>query len=250
VFKAPSQFARLRALATTYDPITRDVTRTQTRIKALFRARGIPTQGQTVYNKKHRQEWQSLLPEVLHSSVELLWQELDTQRELKRQAEKLLIAESHRYPAAQILESCPGVGPSRAALLIPVMVTPHRFRTARQPWSYAGLGIVMRSSADWVKRSDGWVRAETMKTRGLPRSFNRTLKYVFKGAATTVITKCSGSMLQQRYSKLLTAGTKPTLAKLSLFTYATFCRAAFVGPAAPLAARATLFMVKLGTSVA
>jgi hypothetical protein len=75
VFKAPSQFARLPALATTYDQIARDVTRTQTRIKALFRARGIPTQGQTVYNKKHRQEWQSLLPEVLHSSVELLWQE-------------------------------------------------------------------------------------------------------------------------------------------------------------------------------
>jgi hypothetical protein len=32
------------------------------------------------------------------------------------------------------------------------------------------------------------VRAETAKTRGLNRCFNRTLKYVFKGAATTVIT--------------------------------------------------------------
>jgi hypothetical protein len=67
-----------------------------------------------------------------------------------------------------------------------------------------------------VKRSDGWVRAETAKTRGLNRCFNRTLRYVFKGAATTVITKLPGSPLQQRYAKLLDAGTKPNLAKLTL----------------------------------
>ena len=75
---------------------------------------------------------------------------------------------------------------------------------------------MMRSSADWVKRSDGWVRTETAKTRGLNRRFDRTLKYVFKGAATTVITKLPGSPLQQRYAKLLEAGTKPNLAKLTL----------------------------------
>ena len=72
---------------------------------------------------------------------------------------------------------------------------------------------MMRSSADWVKRSDGWVRTETAKTRGLNRRFDRTLKYVFKGAATTVITKLPGSPLQQRYAKLLGAGTTPNLAK-------------------------------------
>jgi hypothetical protein len=96
------------------------------------------------------------------------------------------------------------------------VITPNRFRTSRQLGSYSGLGIVMRSSADWVKRNDGWVRAETTKTRGLNRCFNRTLEYVFKGAATTVITKLPGSPLQQRYSKMLEAGTKPNLAKLTL----------------------------------
>jgi transposase len=216
VFKAPSRFARLRAMATSYDQITRDVTRTQTRIKTLFRGRGIQTPGQMVYNPRQRAQWLEKLPEPSRPSAELLWQELDAQRELKRAAEKQLIAESHRHPISTILETCPGFGPIRTALALPVVVTPNRFRTSRQLWSYSGLGIVMRSSADWVKRNDGWIRAETAKTRGLNRCFNRTLKYVFKGAATTVITKLPGSPLQQRYARLLDAGTKPNLAKLTL----------------------------------
>ncbi|MEO8181040.1 MAG: hypothetical protein ABI895_19565, partial [Deltaproteobacteria bacterium] len=64
VFKAPSRFARLRALATSYDQITRDVTRTQTRIKALFRGRGIQTQGQLVYSPARRAPWLAKLPEA------------------------------------------------------------------------------------------------------------------------------------------------------------------------------------------
>jgi transposase len=216
VFKAPSRFTRLRALSTSYDQITRDVTRTQTRIKALFRGRGIQTPGQLVYSLSQRSQWLDKLPEAYRPSAELLSQELDAQRELKRDAEKQLIAESHRHPISKILETCAGFGPIRTALALPVVVTPNRFRTARQLWSYSGLGIVMRSSADWVKRNDGWVRAETAKTRGLNRCFQRTLKYVFKGAATTVITKLPGSPLQQRYAKLLDAGTKPNLAKLTL----------------------------------
>ena len=197
-------------------PITRDVTRTQTRIKALFRARGIPTQGQTVYSPKARSVWLDKLPQPCRASAEMLWQELDAQRELKRTAEKTLVAESHRHPITKLLETCPGFGPIRTALAVPVVVTPNRFRTSRQLWSYSGLGIVMRSSSDWVKRSEGWVRAETAKTRGLNPCFNRTLKYVFKGAATTVITKLPGSPLQQRDAMLLEAGTKPNLAKLTL----------------------------------
>jgi hypothetical protein len=92
VFKAPSRFARLRALATGYDQITRDVTRTQTRAKALFRARGISTQGQSVYSPSQRAQWLEKLPEPSRASAELLWQELDAQRQLKRDAEKPLDA--------------------------------------------------------------------------------------------------------------------------------------------------------------
>jgi hypothetical protein len=37
------------------------------------------------------------------------------------------------------------MGPIRVAQLVSIVVTPHRFRTKRQFWSYCGLSIVMRS---------------------------------------------------------------------------------------------------------
>ncbi|WP_437644950.1 hypothetical protein [Sorangium sp. So ce362] len=45
---------------------------------------------------------------------------------------------------------------------------------------------------------------------------NRTLKNVFKGAATTVITQLPNEPLQQDYQRLIDAGTKPNLAKLTI----------------------------------
>jgi hypothetical protein len=74
----------------------------------------------------------------------------------------------------------------------------------------------MRSSSDWVRTAEGdWVRAPVLQTRGLTRSFNRPLKAIFKGAATTVITQRKDP-LYSHYQRLLEAGTKPNLAKLTL----------------------------------
>jgi len=216
VFKEPSRFALLRQLARSYDTLSRDVVRVQCRLKALYLSQGIHAHGQTVYNAAHRADWIQKLPASSQPSAMLLYAQLDAARELKRDAAKQLIAESHRYPISKLLETCPGFGPFRVALLLPVVVTPHRFRTARQFWSYSGLGIVMRSSSDWTRNGDRWVRAQVNKTRGLNRCFNHTLKYVFKGAATTVITKYPDQPLRRHYDRMLTAGTKPNLAKLTV----------------------------------
>jgi hypothetical protein len=107
------------------------------------------------------------------------------------------------------------MGPIRVAQLIATVVTPHRFRTARQLWSYSGLGIVMRSSADWVMTPDGFQRTQTHKTRGLNRNYNRRLKHVFKGAATSVITHRM-QPLYGDYLRMTDQGTKPPMAKLTL----------------------------------
>lgn len=45
----------------------------------------------------------------------------------------------------------PGFGPIRAARLVPIIVTPQRFRMKRQFWSCCGLGIVTRSRSDWIQ---------------------------------------------------------------------------------------------------
>jgi transposase len=73
--------------------------------------------------------------------VARLYAQLDFLVEQKKQAERDLLRESSKHPIARILETAPGFGPIRSA-----------FRTKRQVWSYCGLGIVMRSSSDWVRR--------------------------------------------------------------------------------------------------
>src|SRR5271157_1115826 len=129
-----------------------------------------------------------------------------------------MLRESHRHRIARILETAPGFGPVRVAQMLPIVVTPHRFRTKRQFWSYCGFAIVTRSSSDWVQKKDGggWERAKVEQTRGLNLNHNHVLKHVFKGAATTVITQLASDPLHQDYQRLIAAGTKPNLAKLTI----------------------------------
>ena len=47
-------------------------------------------------------------------------------------------------------------------------------------------------------------------------NFNRTLKYVFKGAATSAIAYYNYRPLADHYQAMLKAGTKPNLAKLTI----------------------------------
>jgi transposase len=103
------------------------------------------------------------------------------------------------------------------ARLLSIVVTPHRFRTRQQFWSYCGLGIMMRSSSDWLRTPDGqWIRGSVPQTRGLSRQHNAVLKELFKGAATTVITQAGDGPLYADYRRMLESGTKPNLAKLTL----------------------------------
>ena len=217
VFKAPRQFSLLRELSRTHITITRDVVRAQARIKSLYRSRGIPTPGNWVYSPRRREEWEKQLPASTRRRAERLYENFDFCLEQKKQAEADLLREAKRHPIVRILETAPGFGPIRAARLVPVVITPHRFRTKRQFWSYCGLGIVTRSSSDWVQTADGsWIKARVPQTRGLSRQHNRVLKSIFKGAATTVITQRNKDPIHARYQRLLDGGTKPTLAKLSL----------------------------------
>jgi transposase len=128
-----------------------------------------------------------------------------------------LITELHKHRIARVLQTAPGLGPIRVAQLISIVVTPHRFRTKRQFWSYCGLGIVMRSSSDWVHTKQGqWVRGRVQQTRGLSRQYNHTLKEVFKGAATSVVRHPDASAMYTSYKRVTEAGTKPNLARLTL----------------------------------
>jgi len=80
--------------------------------------------------------------------------------------------------------------PIRAAPILAILQTPHRFRTKRQLWTYSGFGIETHSSAE-----HRYVRGQLQRSkkptsvRGLNRSHNYELKNLFKSAATVAAAK-------------------------------------------------------------
>ena len=217
VYKKPGEFGALRHRAKAYTLLVGDSVRVQNRIKGLFRSRGVAVAGKGVFRVAEREGWLKKLPATARCLAELLMQEQDGLLELREKAEEAMLAEARKHRAWRLVKSCPGLGEIRTAQLLPIVVTPYRFKNKRSFWAYCGLGIVMRSSSDWVRTQSGaWVKAPVQQTRGLNRNANRTLKGIFKGAATTVIGQARDEPLYRHYVQLLDGGTKPNLAKLTL----------------------------------
>jgi len=216
VYKPKGEFRRLRYLANAYGKIVGDSTRNKNRIKAMYRSRGISTDDTLWYSPVNREKRLKLLPTSAQFAAGLLFEEQDMLSSLKKKAEKEMLKEAKKHPISQVLETCPGLGPIRVAELLSIVVTPHRFRTSRQFWGYCGLGLVTRTSAEWIQDANNqWIKAHVPQTRGLNKNHNARLKHIYKGAATTVISRANSSLYSD-YQRLLEAGTKPNLAKLTV----------------------------------
>jgi transposase len=177
---------KLKQLMRGYETLSEDTKRTMVRIKAIFRARGIPTPGRQVYQPQQREQWLGLLVEPgLRERVGWLYAELDHLKPLRRQAKNAMLAESRKHRAVKLLRTIPQLGPIRAALIVATIDTPHRFRTRHQLWSYSGLAVVTHMSSEYEMKDGRIVRSrKPIATRGLNRNCNRRMKEVFIGAAT------------------------------------------------------------------
>ncbi len=140
----------LKELGRSYQTLTKDVTRVMSRIKALYRSWAIPCSGTTVYAVRHRAEW---LAKILQPGVRLraerLYQQLDLLQPVRQEARRDLLRESRKHEAVKRLQQIPAIGPIRAALLVALLQTPHRFRTKRQLWAYSGLAIETHDSGEY-----------------------------------------------------------------------------------------------------
>src|SRR5271170_8046499 len=181
----------LKELASSYLAISKDLIRVMTRLKAIYRSWGIPCAGKQVYAPRYRSEWLGKIAEAgVRRRAEFYYQQLDALRPLRQQVRRELLAESGKHQASQLLCQIPSIGPIRAALLIAILQTPHRFRTKRQLWAYGGLGIETHSSADH-RYVEGQLRPSKRQVslRGLNGNHNHELKNIFKGAAIIAATK-------------------------------------------------------------
>src|SRR5438094_161507 len=114
-----------------------------------------------------------------------------------------------------LLRSIPALGPIRAAVLMAIVQTPHRFRTKRLLWKYSGFGVVTHSSADHRYVKGQLERSKKpVSVRGLDRDHNHQLKDLFKGAAIQASTR--KGPFREFYEALVAKGMRPEMARLTL----------------------------------
>ena len=204
----------LKELVRCYIAIVHDSTRVKNRLKAVFRGRGIDCSGTSVYGKEDREDWRRKIDNTARlSRANRLWKELDYLTELAEEAEKELLKEARKHAAIKILQSVPGIGPLRAAIILAIAVTPHRFRTIKQFWNYCGLAVRSKITGEY-EMMGGQIRRTKKQPliRGLNRNYSRALKNVFKGAAASA----AMGPWKSQYNAKVEEGTKSSLVLLTL----------------------------------
>jgi len=205
----------LKELVRNYDCLVADMTRVMLRLKAIFRGRAIACAGHEVYRSDRRAQWLGKLSEPgAKQRANFLYEQLAALKRLRHEAKQVMLKEARRHPAYQLLLSIPLLGPISVAQLIAVVETPFRFRSKRQFWTYVGLAVVTRTSAEYVV-VNGVVRRSMrpVATRGLNRNHNHLLKRVFKSAASSA---CASGPFKPAYDARVAQGMDPSLARLTI----------------------------------
>jgi transposase len=216
VYDGENGLRTLRELGRSYQTISKDLNRVMNRLKAVYRGWGIACAGTQVYAPRYREEWLKKIENAgVHRRTELLYEQLDGLQALRRKVRPELLAESRKHKASKLLRQIPCIGPIRAARLIALMQTPHRFRSKRQLWTYSGLGIETHDSAQY-RYVDGQLQRskKPQQLRGLNQNHNHEMKEIFKGAANRA--SCGIGPFREFYVGLLDKGMKPEMARLTL----------------------------------
>jgi len=205
----------LKELVRSYECLVSDTTRVKNRIKAIYRGRGVRSSGRAVYQASQRELWLRKIDSAgLRLRAEFLFRQLEQLQLLRREAKRTMLQESRRHAASQLLLQIPEFGPVRIAQIISSVGSPHRFRSKRQFWSYIGLAVVTRSSSDYRLVDNRMQKQrQAAQNRGLNTNYNHRLKSVFKAAA---LGAAQNDAYREYYERLLAAGTRAELARLTL----------------------------------
>lgn len=214
VYHGEHSTKELKELARSYAVILKDGTRVKNRIKGLFRGRGIGCRGKAIYSEENREQWlQKLDTTAARKRALMQWKELDFLAELREEAEKDLMAEARKHKAMKILKTAPGVGPKRAAVILGVVASPHRFRTRKQFWTYSGLAVRSKVTGEYEVVQGRIAKSKKrILVRGLNRNYNPALKEAFKGAAATA----ADGPWKLQLDAMLAKGTDRSIALLTL----------------------------------
>ena len=205
----------LKELVRNYECLVQDTTRVMSRLKALYRGRAIACRGHEIYRQERSQQWLRKLQEPgARARAGFLYEQLAALRPLRQKAKLAMLREARRQAAYRWLLSVPRLGPVSVAQLLAIVGNPHRFRSKRQFWTYVGLAVVTRTSAEQEIVKGVWRRSRRpLATRGLNRNHNHLLKRVFKTAATSA---SHHGPFAAAYEVRVKRGMDPALAKLTI----------------------------------
>lgn len=215
VYHGQNNKRTLKELARSYVSLQQDSTRVMNRLKAIYRGRGIPCRGTSIYRPKNRKEWLNKLNGTgARARAERLLKQLESIQELLAEAQRDLIRESRKHQDYKILRQIPGLGPIRVALIMAFVMTPHRFQNKRQFWTYTGFSVIRRGSAEYeITRGELKRSKRKPLPRGLNKNYHRVLKNVFKGAALTAAYR---GPFRKIYDQRVANGIAPNLALLTM----------------------------------
>ncbi len=215
VYHGDNGVRTLKELVRTYDCLVSDTTRVMNRLKAIFRGRAIACGGHDIYRSSRRQHWLEQLSESgARQRAGFLYDQLAALKPLRHKAKLAMVKEVRRQPAYLWLMSVPKLGAVSVAQLIAIVGTPHRFRSKHQFWTYVGLAVVTRSTADHEVVNGVLRRSQRpVSTRGLNRNHNHLLKRVFKSAATSA---CASGPFKPGFDARVAQGMDASLARLTI----------------------------------
>ena len=214
VYKGDSEQQKLKELCRAYENLVEDTTRAQNRLKAIYRGRGLDCSGAEIYRLDRRADYLARLSdEAARFRAESLLDQIESLRELRKQAKSRFLEQARKHPDYPILASVPGFGAVRVGELLAIAITPDRFRTKRQFWPYIGLAVVTKSSSDYKEVEGRIIKSHKVSTRGLNWNHNPRLNQGFKGAAQSALHR---GKIRAYYQRLVERGTRPALARVSV----------------------------------
>jgi transposase len=151
----------------------------------------------------------------VRTRAEHLYQQLDSLEPVRLDARRQLLLESRKHAAVKLRRQIPSIGPMRAALLVALPQTPHRFRTKRQLWVYSGFVVEVHDSGECRSvRGKLQRNRERITVRGLNDKHNKDVRNLFKSAAISASTRPGAS--HDFYVARVESGMRPTMARLTL----------------------------------
>jgi transposase len=189
VFHADNDLMHLRTLISGYSDVIQELVRAKNRYSALYREVAVPTKGSGFYKTA---EMISLLDTDVRRYVACtLFEQLELLDGQRRGYLERFESNARKYKPVKLLTSIPGIGPVRANQIVGIVVTPHRFPTKYNFFSYSALTKHSRVS-------DG-------KLYGKKRAYGQAvLKEVFKMAALAALG--SNTAFRRKYDAMRDAG--------------------------------------------